>query len=158
MVGQHRARVTLRRAQEEDSARLMEWRNEPDAVRFSSSGRRVTPEEHARWFVERRDSATTRLWIAEEDGSAVGQVRIDVNNDTGTVSIAVAADQRGRGLGTAMLRAMLVEIATDSALLRLRALAHPDNTVSLRAFERAGFHRRPERVEGFTVLERSLDR
>ncbi len=147
-----RPAVTLRPARTDDAGRVMEWRNDGDAVRFSVSGRAVSAAEHQRWFTAMLASGDVRLWIAEEAGDAVGQVRLDVSDGTGTVSIAVAREHRGRGLAVTMLRTLIEVVAADGELRRLEALTHPDNTSSLRAFERAGFRRRDARQGGFLVL------
>jgi RimJ/RimL family protein N-acetyltransferase len=149
------SRVILRAATDLDAPLLLEWRNDPDAVRFSVTGRGVTPAEHASWLAARLADPDTRLWIAEEDGEAVGHVRVDVRNGTGTVSIGIAPAHRGRGIGSAVLEAMLVEIERDSLVRRLQATAHAENTASVRAFVRAGFQRRGRRDRDFIVLERS---
>jgi UDP-2,4-diacetamido-2,4,6-trideoxy-beta-L-altropyranose hydrolase len=148
-------RVTLRRAREDDGAVLREWRNDADAVRFSSTARPVSPEAHARWLAARLADSGTRLWIAEEARVPVGQVRVDLADGTGVVSIVVAAVARGRGIGQAMLRAAIDEIAHEDAAIQLRALIHPDNTASLRAFDRAGFRRVSSDEHGFVVLKRA---
>ncbi|MBJ7596043.1 MAG: GNAT family N-acetyltransferase [Candidatus Dormibacteraeota bacterium] len=152
-AGAQHPRVTLRPVRPDDVALLFQWRNDHDAVRFSVSGRAVTLDEHEAWLARRLRDPATRLWIAEEDGVAVGQVRLDVDDDTGTVSIAVAAGQRGRGVGSAILQAMQAGVLSTGAVTRLRALVHPDNSVSLRAFTRAGFRRMASADAGFLVFE-----
>jgi RimJ/RimL family protein N-acetyltransferase len=146
-------RVTLRSARDEDAERLLQWRNDPNAVRFSASGRAVTAEEHAAWLAARRRDRAIRLWIAERGGEAVGQVRVDVSERVGTVSIAVAAEHRGQGVGVAMLAAMIDAVGHDDAIDCMQALVHPDNEVSLRLFERAGFRRLQVMRAGFVVFE-----
>jgi UDP-2,4-diacetamido-2,4,6-trideoxy-beta-L-altropyranose hydrolase len=136
----HLRQVRLRPPGDDDSALLMAWRNDPATVGFSLSGCAVTAEEHERWFAKVRDDpAHHRLWIAEDDGQPVGQVRIDVTGDTGSVSIAVESGRRGRGLGTAMLRALLATIAAEGVLSRMTAVVRADNAASLRAFAAVGF-------------------
>jgi UDP-2,4-diacetamido-2,4,6-trideoxy-beta-L-altropyranose hydrolase len=148
-------RVTLRRAREDDGALLREWRNDTDAVRFSATARPVSPDAHARWLTARLADGGTRLWIAEEARVPVGQVRVDLTDGTGVVSIAVAPVARGRGIGQAMLRAAIEAIVHEDAAVQLRALIHPDNAASLRAFERVGFRRVSSDENGFVVLERA---
>jgi RimJ/RimL family protein N-acetyltransferase len=148
--------VRLRPATPRDAALLLVWRNDPVAVRFSVTGRAVDPDEHASWMASRLADPATRLWIAEEDGVPAGQVRVHLEAGTGTVSVAVAPNRRGRGVGSAMLRAMLKEAERDPETLRLRALAHAENTASIRAFERTGFRREGSEEGGFVVLERAL--
>jgi RimJ/RimL family protein N-acetyltransferase len=151
-----RPAVTLRPARNDDAGRVMEWRNDGDAVRFSVTGRPVSAAEHRRWFTAMLADGDVRLWIAEEAGEAVGQVRLDVTEATGTVSIAVAREHRGRGLAVTMLRALIEVVAAEGGLGRLKALTHPDNVASLRAFEGAGFRRDEAHDGGFLVLVREL--
>jgi RimJ/RimL family protein N-acetyltransferase len=148
--------LTLRAATLDDEALLLGWRNDPEAIRFSVSGQGVNPDEHATWLARRLADPATHLWIAEERGAPVGQVRVDVEGGTGTVSIAVAPGERGRGLGTAALRAMVALVESDPAVLTLRALVHTDNPASARAFELAGFLRLERREGEFIVLEREM--
>src|ERR1700730_14295580 len=106
--------VTLRSARDDDAERILEWRNDADAIRFSVSGRRVTGEDHARWFATRRHDPRVHLWIAEVDGTAVGQVRFDEEADgVGVVSIAVAPAHRRRGVGSEMLRGIADTAAAE---------------------------------------------
>jgi UDP-2,4-diacetamido-2,4,6-trideoxy-beta-L-altropyranose hydrolase len=151
-----RPAVTLRPARTADADRVLEWRNDGDAVRFSVTGRPVSEAEHRRWFTALLADGQVRLWIAEDAGEAVGQVRLDVTDGTGTVSIAVAREHRGRGIAVTMLRAMIEVVAADGDLRRLKALTHPDNASSLRAFERAGFRRMGAPEGGFLVLLRQV--
>jgi len=150
--------VTLRSVRDDDAERLLEWRNDADAVRFSVSGRRVTGEDHARWFATRRHDPRVHLWIAEVDGTPVGQVRVDEETDgVGVVSVAVAPAHRGRGIGSEMLRAMADTAAAETTVRVLRALVHPDNVQSVRAFEKAGFCMTAGGEGDFSVLERGID-
>jgi RimJ/RimL family protein N-acetyltransferase len=148
--------VTLRPATERDAAVLLTWRNDPEAVRFSGTARAVTTQEHNDWLAARIVDPATCIWIAEEGSTAVGQVRIDIEDGTGTVSVAVAPGHRGHGLGTAILRALVAEVEGDPRVTRLRALAHAENVASLRAFERVGFQAQGCGEDGFVILERSV--
>jgi UDP-2,4-diacetamido-2,4,6-trideoxy-beta-L-altropyranose hydrolase len=147
--------VVLRPAGEGDAPLLLEWRNDPEAIRFSVTGLAVAPADHVRWLAARLADPQTRLWIAEEAATAVGQVRVDIADGIGVVSVAIAPDQRGRGLGSAVLGAMVHEIEREDRVSTLRALTHTENVASTRAFERVGF-RREGRDGEFLVLERSV--
>lgn len=144
--------VRLRRVRSDDVDLVREWRNDEDAVRFSVNGRRVSPDEHARWFADQMRNSERLFWIAEEHGDPVGQVRVDVRDREGTVSIVVAPGQRGRGMGTSILRALLSEMAHHPEVDTLIALAHQDNAASLRAFERSGFRDLQQSEGAFTRL------
>ncbi len=149
--------VSLRRARDDDEERLLEWRNDAEAVRFSVTGHPVAVEDHARWFATRRHDPRVHLWIAEVDGTPVGQVRVDGDiDDVGVVSVAVAPAYRGRGIGSAVLRAMVATVIAEKPVRMLRALVHPDNVQSVRAFEKAGFTTTPATQDGFSVFERGV--
>lgn len=151
--GVHRQiEVTLRTATFHDSSLLLGWRNDPLAVRFSLTQRMVDPAEHERWFATGIANPATTIWIAEERGEAIGQMRIDAHDGIGTVSIGVAPGHRGRGLGTAMLAALVAEIGENPQIEHLRAVIRPENVASLIAFERNGFRRMGESDQGFVVL------
>lgn len=149
--------IVLRPATHADAALLLEWRNDPDAVRFSLTGRAVGASPHASWLAARLAGNAPRLWIAEEGSDPVGQVRVDLDGATGTVSIAVAPAHRGRGVGTGILRALLIEMEANSQVGTLQATVHADNAASLRAFERAGFQGRDGPGHRFVVFERSVE-
>ena len=151
-----RPRLTLRAARVEDVSLVRAWRNDPDAVRFSTRARTVSEAAHARWFSAALADPRRRLWVAEEDGVPVGQVRVDLDGDTGVFSIAVAPAARGRGVGQEMLRRALAEIEREHLVTIITAVSHPDNHASVHAFERVGFRRRGASDGGFIVLELRL--
>jgi UDP-2,4-diacetamido-2,4,6-trideoxy-beta-L-altropyranose hydrolase len=156
-AGQPPPRVVLRRANAGDAARLLAWRNEADAIRFSVSRRPVSEAEHRAWFTQRLSDPKPRLWIAEVGGAPAGQIRSDVADGTATVSIVVAPSFRGQGLGRAILDALIDMAAGDAEIRDFKALADPENIASLRAFENSGFRRGPTLESGFLVLTRSAE-
>lgn len=122
--------LTLRPATDADSWYFFSLRNEPTAVRMSRRGV-VTPAEHDRWW---RTTSDMR-YVAEVDGREVGTLRV---SSEGTVSIVVAAAERGKGWGPLMLEAVLPR-AKAAGIERLFAEVAPENTRSQRAFLKAGW-------------------
>jgi len=147
--------VRLRPATHADADRLLAWRNDADAVHFSASGAAVAPEEHRRWIESRLGRSSPRLWVAESGGTAVGMVRLDVDDGVGVVSIAVAPEHRGHGLSGEMLGALVDIARADGDVERMAARVSADNLASLRAFERAGFET-VSRDYGWLELSRAL--
>lgn len=131
--------LCLRPAVPNDSDRLLEWRNDADAVRWSTTGSSVEPAEHEAWYAGVLQDAGRRIWIGEVDGVAVGMVRVDVREAVGTVSVAVDPERRGHGAGSGLVRALQRELLGDCQVLELRALVHPANSSSQRIFQRSGF-------------------
>ena len=51
------------------------------------------------------------------------------------------AEQLGRGLGTAMVRAFVAELFADPAVTRVQTDPAPENARAIRCYEKAGFRR-----------------
>jgi UDP-2,4-diacetamido-2,4,6-trideoxy-beta-L-altropyranose hydrolase len=132
--------IALRPAQPDDAARLFAWANDP-ATRGASFDRApIAWPEHVAWLAAVLADPDRRLWIAEEAGVAVGQLRVDRTPDgLGTVSIGLAPVARGRGLGRTVLRAGLAAAVRELGISRARAVVMAANLPSRRLFEGAGF-------------------
>jgi len=130
--------LRLRPAGPDDADLVLAWRNDDVAVRYSRSGR-VESRDHQRWYAARLDDPATRLWMAESRGQPVGYVRLDVRDAVGRVSLAVAPERRGSGLGTTLLGALLRMLDGDFQVRRLEAEVHVENEASLRLFASHGF-------------------
>jgi spore coat polysaccharide biosynthesis protein SpsF len=131
--------VVLVPAGREHSAFFLACRNDVDAVRHSRSHKMIRREEHASWFGAKVDDPGVRLRVGIVRGEAVGTVRVDVRNGIGEVGVAVAPNHRGQGYGTALLEALLDDVASDPQVVTLIAAVHVGNTASMRAFARVGF-------------------
>ncbi|MGH2868557.1 MAG: GNAT family N-acetyltransferase, partial [Solirubrobacteraceae bacterium] len=134
-AGEPHSGVVLRPARAADAETLRGWRNDPTAVRFSASARPVSEAEHSHWMLARLADPHTRMWVAEEAGMSVGQVRVELDGGSGVVSIAVDTRARGRRVGSAILAAMIDQMTQEGGISRLTALVHAENLASLRSFE-----------------------
>lgn len=83
---------------------------------------------------------------AEEDGVVIGFAALSpvssrpVYRGVAEVMVYVAADARGRGVGTDLLRA-LVEASEVAGIWTLSAGIFPENEASIKAHQRVGFRR-----------------
>jgi UDP-2,4-diacetamido-2,4,6-trideoxy-beta-L-altropyranose hydrolase len=93
------APVALRAAAAEDCAAIWRWNFAPDVRAGSRCTRNVPLADHARWFA-RALLAREPIWVIEEAGVGVGVVRLDaIGGGLTRISIALAANARGRGIG-----------------------------------------------------------
>lgn len=86
--------------------------------------------------IDDQDDVAVHL-LAMLDGMPVGTARLLVQGDTGKIGrVCVLPDQRGRGLGAALIRAAVAHFAarSDIAQVRLGAQTH-----ALGFYERLGF-------------------
>jgi UDP-2,4-diacetamido-2,4,6-trideoxy-beta-L-altropyranose hydrolase len=143
----------LRRATHDDGPMLLEWRNDPETLRQSLNTAEVDPAEHRRWL-ERRllDTTGCRIYVAEQDGQPVAQLRVDADADAGVgvgvVSVSVAAVARGRGLGRTVIADGTRRAAEELRLRVVRAVVREGNVASLRAFRAAGYRDSDVREDG----------
>ena len=118
---------------------LLRVRNDPETRRQSLSGA-VSAERHLEWLETVLLSTRRLLFVGEAEGWPVGYVRLDLNAGTSEaeVSVAVAPEARGRGLGGKIIAAAIAE-GRERGIVCFTARIRPDNLASLSAFEEAGF-------------------
>lgn len=134
--------VSLRRAVVGDMRRLWEWRNDPDTRRGSLNSEEIPLEHHIRWLGAQLESADVALYIIEAAPDLVpcGQVRLNrLPRGGALVSIGLAKEWRGRGVGPAALRAIRQPGWRPTWARPMYAVIRLENAQSQRAFEAAGF-------------------
>lgn len=132
--------IHLREANEEDCRFVWEVNNHPAVRAQSISTDPIAWDDHAAWFTRTLSRLDRRLYVGWVGRERIGVVRFDraAEPDDWVVSIALASEKRGRGLGAALLRASREAMARRDAR-GIVAFIRPDNTPSLRAFTAAGY-------------------
>jgi UDP-2,4-diacetamido-2,4,6-trideoxy-beta-L-altropyranose hydrolase len=143
------AALTLRVAGGDDLELLWRWANDPVARAASFRSRPIEWDEHVAWFDARTRDPASRIYIIEAGGESSGVLRFDLDGPArAVVSINIAPEARGRGLGPDALREGCALVSADDAVSSVTAYIKPDNAASLRTFERSGFVR-----SGSTMIE-----
>lgn len=151
VVTQMRAReITLRPAQAEDARRVWDWANDSATRAASFNSEPIPWPDHEKWFNARLTDPATKLWLAStENVDRAGCVRFAEEADTATISVSVAPECRGAGLGAAMILRGSHALFRESSVQRIDAFIRPENGASLAAFARAGYVRSaPTEVRG----------
>ncbi|TGE15461.1 UDP-2,4-diacetamido-2,4,6-trideoxy-beta-L-altropyranose hydrolase [Hymenobacter elongatus] len=132
--------LTVRRARAADAAQYFAWANDPDVRRNAIQTEPIEWATHLGWFSRRLADADSVLYVLEQAGVAVGQVRIEFMGSEGTIDYSVAASRRGQGLGVAILRRALGQLRRDNpAAWTLLGQVKSGNLASCRVFQRLGF-------------------
>lgn len=135
-------RVTVRRATIADSQRLWEWRNEPSVREASFSTASIPRAEHEPWLAARLADPDSVIYIVLDGGGReIGYVRFDADGAETRISVALAREARGLGLGSAAIREGVRAFRAVRPGGRIVALILPDNRRSEAAFLKAGFVR-----------------
>ena len=135
------ASVRLRAASAADCERVGSWRNDPETRAASFESAEIPWDTHVRWFGDALSREDRRILVVEADGEPAGTVRLDIAGADATVSIHLAREWRGRGVGTRALTALADLAFGELAIGRLLASVKANNHASLAAFAKAGFVR-----------------
>jgi UDP-2,4-diacetamido-2,4,6-trideoxy-beta-L-altropyranose hydrolase len=129
--------VTLRPVAVEDCEIMFAWQSAPGARRYSRNPQGPAHDEHQKWFHSKLADPRCVLNIVQHAGRPVGVLRYDWRKSERRfeVSILIASEHQGRGIGLAALK-------SGRRLLRkfdIIAEVDPANTASAVLFGRAGF-------------------
>jgi RimJ/RimL family protein N-acetyltransferase len=132
--------LQVRKARADDCWMIYHWANDPYIREISFNTSPISPEEHKDWFFSQIRNPNVMYFILEnKDCIPVGQVRFDIDDNNATISIIIAPEFRGINYGT---RAMLFSseiLFNQSDVQYIHAFIKKNNTVSYKAFKRAGY-------------------
>ncbi len=123
---------------------LNSWRSDDEARKMSLTQHLMSEDEfwnHYQKYFYLRDLPPL---IALLDGKRVAFVGFDPYMDAAAISIALPKELRGKGIGTKVLEA-ISPLVQDAGYRKLYAEIRPENSASIRAFEKAGFTFEKER-------------
>jgi UDP-2,4-diacetamido-2,4,6-trideoxy-beta-L-altropyranose hydrolase len=98
--------LTLRPAVAGDVLTIFDWQKDPNTRRFARNAAAPSLHEHRAWYAQKLASADCRFWIALHNGSPCGFVRLDRHGAEWEVSIVVAPEKHGMGIGRQILEAL----------------------------------------------------
>lgn len=100
-------------------------------------------------------------FVAELDGAVVGMAGLHVGTGkwrhVGEIGIFVHDDFQGRGIGRALMHALLDVADTYLGLVRVELSVIPDNVVAVRLYESLGFEREGVKRQALMVEGRLAD-
>jgi N-acetylneuraminate synthase len=135
----------LVRHRDEDALQVMEWRNDPETLRFSFHTDPKTWPEFAAEFNDYFLFPELPPLFAVEEGARVAFIRFEpvadpyhVQRHCCSISINVAPNWRGKGIGTALLKEIQPWVL-QQGYESLYAEIKRENAASHKAFVHAGF-------------------
>lgn len=132
----------MRPAGIEDALDILRWRNDSLARAMSRNDSAVGKADHMAWFAQAVNDPNRRFLIGVLDGTSVGVVRFDCKGDSlWEVSITLAPEFRGKGLGRWLLGSALEHLHSEFPHSSVIAVARLNNDASLKLFLGQGFGR-----------------
>lgn len=133
-------KITLRNANAEDAKLLFAWANEETVRTNSFSPEPIRYDNHVYWLENKLQAVNCRIYIAEEEGVPVGQVRVDMNGNRAGIDYSITKEYRGKGYGSAMLAELERILRAECPFIdTLAAQVKHDNRASKRVFEKLDY-------------------
>ena len=138
-------RVVLRPITDEDTDRIVAWRNTPSVVQNFIFRPKFTAEMHRNWLATKVATGQVVQYIIEEKatGRPVGSVYyrdVDPLNHSAEYGIFIGEpDARGKGYGTETARLFTAFGFAHLGLHRISLRLLADNLPARRSYEKAGF-------------------
>lgn len=134
--------IAIRQATQNDSSRMLGWRNHPQVRGASVDPGSIDPSRHQSWFASVLADPDSFLLIGEHGEDAVGVVRWDVRDGKAEVSIYLVPGLAGEGRGADLLHAAESWLISRRPDVRtLQALVLRGNEPSHLLFEACGYCR-----------------
>jgi RimJ/RimL family protein N-acetyltransferase len=140
--------VALRTWREDDVAAIAAMSRDPETVRYTSVPEGFDEDDARIWLALqpgrlRAGDGVTFAVTEPPDDRPLGSIGVRVLHGRGIAEVGyhIAADARGRGLGTAALRLVSRWALETLPLARLQLTTHEENQASQRVAEKAGYTR-----------------
>lgn len=132
--------VEIRRATEQDSKNLFDWRNHPSIRVVSRNDGLIAWEDHQRWFAAVMENPDRELLIGSIKGLPIGVVRFDKKGDVAEISIYLVPDGGFIGQGRNLLLGAERWLKNNhSDITSIRASALGENEASKNLFLGANY-------------------
>lgn len=116
-----------------DTDILLKWRNDPETRKRSHNSRKISKNEHNKWFAASLENSNRKIFIVEYNENPVGVIRTDNEGGVVELSWTVAPEVRGQGIGKEMVSLFVKKINEP-----IRAEVKVGNEASRRIAEGVG--------------------
>lgn len=129
-----------RTAKESDCESVYLWRNHPSTRAYFFNSSPVNFFEHRQWFEKVVHGNSALLYIIEDtkDGP-LGVVRFDIDASSAEVHIYLVPNKQKLGLGLKVLNVAVEKLMLEHSISKLISRVLPENTASIKLFNKAGF-------------------
>ncbi len=132
--------ITLKRADFSHVVFLWYLRNCPEVYKHYRAAFPISWDEHVMWLTPvLLGTVPTVLYIVEQNGVMVGNVRFDVLEDeSAKVNLALMKEWWGKGIGTQAIKAAMAKLGQEEGIRTVVSEVHEDNISSLRLTQKSG--------------------
>jgi RimJ/RimL family protein N-acetyltransferase len=132
--------ISMRVATSNDVDLYYEWANDELVRQYSFQQDEIQYENHVNWFNSRIENPNFLFLVFfNQDKSAIGQVRINKNDEEVIIGISVDKNYRGFGYSFKMLRLACQHYFKNYSDNEIFAYIKLENKASIATFKKAGF-------------------
>ncbi len=130
----------LRKATLQDLDLLFAWVNDRSVRKNAFSTSDIVYEEHKKWYEQLFMRNDVMQYIYMCDNQPIGQVRINIENETAEIDYSICPQKRSLGHGKEMIHLLKEQVKQDFPnVKKLIAKVKPDNTASQKVFQDTGY-------------------
>lgn len=132
--------ISIRPCKTSDCRFVWRLRNEKTARQFAFNTAYIPYKRHIGWFRKKLKDNSSYIFIVLNNKRRIGEVRLDSDKkNSAEIGIHMLKKERGRGLGSAALKAASSHALRKMRLKKIVAHIKKDNIASVKAFENAEF-------------------
>lgn len=132
--------MELRYVTIDDEKLIYNWANDPEVRRNAINTEFIDWNRHQVWFQNKLNSENSKMYIAEINNQAVGQIRFDIEQNKYIIDYSISKYERGKGYGFLIVKEGINCIKNlTSCFNSFEANVKPDNDASKRVFDKLGF-------------------
>lgn len=135
--------LILRPAVASDLRTLFNWKNEITTRKSAFNTKPISLEEHTKWFNSALNDPDVEIYILEDNGILLGQVRINKEKSVGLIDYSIDKKYRGKGFGKKIISLLEQKTKIVSAF---KAQVKKQNIASQKIFEKLGYNRNDKKT------------
>lgn len=137
--------LNIRSALITDLIIYFKWVNEEVVRKNSFNSKKITLNDHEKWYLNKLKSKKSHLLIFEKDSIPIGQIRFDIKDNIAHIDYSIEKKYRGKGLGGILLKMGIKHIINDlktKNIISFKAEVKTSNISSKKIFENNGFKKK----------------
>lgn len=132
--------IKLRRVNENDRKIILEWSNESQTRLNSFNSKKITIEEHNKWFSKKIKDKNSFHYMIFFKNKKAGIVRIEKGKSKSLIGINISKEFRGKKLSSKFLTLVSNKFLSMHKNQMIFAYIKNNNFKSIKSFESAGFN------------------
>jgi len=129
------SQLTIRPANRQDALLLFNWANDKTVRKNAIHSEEIKWENHIEWFNNRIENPSVQIFILEDKGNPLGQIRYEKKADYWIIDYSIDIKHRGNGLGQYIIKETMAYFTNTCLCAKVKI----DNIASYSVFVKLAF-------------------